>query len=161
MREIILCCILLLSTSAFANDCYDMAGKDYIIDPDLLRAISWVESNYKVGVVGKNPLTGNGLSLMQIDSQHFPYLNQFGITPESLQTDACMNIYTGAYILAIAVNRWGMTWKAVGAYNAGFANTELQEQRRTIYAKKVYSALKAIKARKSDSDSQKLPFQKR
>jgi soluble lytic murein transglycosylase-like protein len=72
-----------------------------------------------------------------------------------------MNIYTGAYILAIAVNRWGMTWKAVGAYNAGFANTVLQEQRRTIYANKVYSALKAIKSRKSYSNSQELTFQKR
>lgn len=43
MREFILGCLLLIFTSAFANDCYDMAGKDYKIDPDLLRAVSWVE----------------------------------------------------------------------------------------------------------------------
>lgn len=58
-----------------------------------------------------------------------------------------MNIYTGAYILAIAVKRWGMTWKAVGAYNAGFANSDLQNERRTIYAHKVYVAFKAIRAK--------------
>lgn len=59
-----------------------------------------------------------------------------------------MNIYTGAYILAIAVKRWGMSWKAVGAYNAGFAKTGLQEERRKIYTNKVYSAFKDIKNRK-------------
>lgn len=43
MMKIISGCILLISTSAFSNDCYDMAGRDYNIEPDLLRAISWVE----------------------------------------------------------------------------------------------------------------------
>lgn len=146
MMKIISGCILLISTSAFANDCYDMAGRDYKIEPDLLRAISWVESNFKVAAIGKNSSKGYALGLMQIDSQLFSHLNQFGITPGKLQTDACMNIYTGAYILAIAVKRWGMTWKSVGAYNAGFANSDLQNERRTIYAYKVYTALNAIRA---------------
>jgi soluble lytic murein transglycosylase-like protein len=31
-----------------------MAGRDYRIDPDLLRAISWQESKWVVDAVGKN-----------------------------------------------------------------------------------------------------------
>lgn len=57
---------------------------------------------------------------MQIDSQHFNELSRYGIKPDHLLTDACMNIYTGAYYLAKAFNKWGVSWDAVGAYNAGF-----------------------------------------
>ncbi len=39
---------------------------------------------------------------MQVDSQHFNELDRYGIKPEHLTTDPCMNIYTGAYYLAIA-----------------------------------------------------------
>lgn len=31
---------------------------DYKIDPDLLRAISWKESRYRVNAIGINPVTG-------------------------------------------------------------------------------------------------------
>ncbi|WP_244578803.1 transglycosylase SLT domain-containing protein, partial [Escherichia coli] len=50
--------------------------------------------------------------------QHFNELARYGIKPEHLTTDPCMNIYTGAYYLAIAFKKWGVTWEAVGAYNA-------------------------------------------
>ncbi|WP_431834779.1 hypothetical protein, partial [Klebsiella aerogenes] len=33
--------LLLFSDIISASDCFDMAGRDYKIDPDLLRAISW------------------------------------------------------------------------------------------------------------------------
>lgn len=73
---------------------------------------------------------------MQIDSQHFKELSRYGIEPEHLVTDPCMNIYTSAYYLAIAFKKWGVTWRAVGAYNAGFRNTEEQDRRRKTYAEK-------------------------
>ncbi len=65
---------------------------------------------------------------MQIHSQNFSHLAQFGITPHQLYTDSCLNIYTGAYYLAIAFKRWGYSWRAVGAYNAGFRETDAQEK---------------------------------
>lgn len=145
MRRVFLPLFLCFSMSAQSGDCFDMAGRDYKIDPDLLRAISWNESNFKVGVIGKNPTTGYGLSLMQIDSQNFPHLMQYGITPEQLASDPCMNIYTGAYYLAIAFKRWGVNWEAVGAYNAGFAKTDVQKARRTNYANKIFSTYQSIK----------------
>ncbi|PAV01226.1 transglycosylase SLT domain protein [Arsenophonus sp. ENCA] len=56
-----------------------------------------------------------------------------------------MNIYTGAYFLALAFNKWGVTWQAIGAYNAGFKNNEIQNKRRLIYARKINEVYRKIK----------------
>ena len=147
-KKLAFAALLLISTPAWATDCFDMAGRDYRIDPDLLRAISWQESKWKVNAIGKNPGSGYGAGLMQIDSQHQGELSQYGIKPGHLLTDACLNIYTGAYYLAIAFKKWGVTWEAVGAYNAGFRKTERQNQRRLAYASDVYRIYTGIKSSK-------------
>lgn len=98
----------LIPLSSMAADCFDMAGRDYKIDPDLLRAISWQESRFKIDAIGRNPVTGYGSGLMQIDSQHFNELSRYGIKPDHLLSDACLNIYTGAYYLAQAFKKWGV-----------------------------------------------------
>ncbi|WP_366212796.1 transglycosylase SLT domain-containing protein [Arsenophonus sp. ENCA] len=85
------------------------------------------------------------IGLMQINSQHINYLKSLGITPYQLRNDACMNIYTGAYFLALAFNKWGVTWQAIGAYNAGFKNNEIQNKRRLIYARKINEVYRKIK----------------
>lgn len=46
--------LVLMSTVVHAADCFDLAGRDYKIDPDLLRAISWKESRNRVNAVGIN-----------------------------------------------------------------------------------------------------------
>lgn len=118
----------LIPLSSMAADCFDMAGRDYKIDPDLLRAISWQESRFKIDAIGRNPVTGYGSGLMQIDSQHFNELSRYGIKPDHLLSDACLNIYTGAYYLAQAFKKWGVSWDAVGAYNAGFKRPRARQQ---------------------------------
>ncbi len=110
-KQLVLATLLLISTPAWSADCFDMAGRDYRIDPDLLRAISWQESKWKVNAIGKNPGSGYGAGLMQIDSQHQGELSQYGIKPGHLLTDACLNIYTGAYYLALAFKKWGVSWE--------------------------------------------------
>ncbi len=100
-------CLMFINEICRATDCFDLAGRDYKIDPDLLRAISWKESRYRVNAIGINPVTGYGSGLMQVDSQHFNELARYGIKPEHLTTDPCMNIYTGAYYLAIAFKKMG------------------------------------------------------
>lgn len=141
-------CLMFINEICHATDCFDLAGRDYKIDPDLLRAISWKESRYRVNAIGINPVTGYGSGLMQVDSQHFNELARYGIKPEHLTTDPCMNIYTGAYYLAIAFKKWGVSWEAVGAYNAGFRKTERQNQRRLAYASEVYRIYTGIKSSK-------------
>ncbi|EAS1943041.1 lytic transglycosylase [Salmonella enterica subsp. enterica serovar Typhimurium] len=154
-------CLLLLNTVCHATDCFELAGRDYRIDPDLLRAISWKESHYRVNAIGINPVTGYGSGLMQIDSQHFNELDRYGITPEQLTTDPCMNIYTGAYYLAIAFKKWGVSWEAVGAYNAGFRRSEQQNQRRLAYASDIHQIYARIKNSKGIRlpDADKVPSQ--
>ncbi|MGE0973332.1 transglycosylase SLT domain-containing protein (plasmid) [Klebsiella sp. WOUb02] len=134
---------------SYAEDCFDMAGRDYKIDPDLLRAISWQESKFVVNAIGRNPVSGYGSGLMQIDSQHFGELSRYGIKSQHILTDACLNIYTGAYFLARAFNKWGVSWDAVGAYNAGFKKTPRQAARRYSYASKIHRYYTAIKASKN------------
>ncbi|EPY4347490.1 transglycosylase SLT domain-containing protein [Klebsiella pneumoniae] len=138
---------------AWSADCFDMAGRDYRIDPDLLRAISWQESKWKVNAIGKNPGADYGAGLMQIDSQHQGELSQYGIKPGHLLTDACLNIYTGAYYLALAFKKWGVSWEAVGAYNAGFRRTDRQAMRRLEYARKIEAIYLAIKKNKNAGQS--------
>ncbi|EET4449231.1 TPA: transglycosylase SLT domain-containing protein [Escherichia coli] len=148
MKSVLLVGLLMFSSPVIAQDCFELAGRDYKIDPDLLRAISWKESRYRVNAIGINPVTGYGSGLMQVDSQHFNELARYGIKPEHLTTDPCMNIYTGAYYLAIAFKKWGVSWEAVGAYNAGFRKTERQNQRRLAYASEVYRIYTGIKSSK-------------
>jgi soluble lytic murein transglycosylase-like protein len=97
----------------------------------------------------KNPGTGYGAGLMQIDSQHHMQLSRYGIKPQNLLTDACLNIYTGAYYLALAFQKWGISWEAVGAYNAGFRRTDRQAMRRLAYARKIEVIYRAIKTNKN------------
>ncbi|HDS2593327.1 TPA: transglycosylase SLT domain-containing protein [Klebsiella quasipneumoniae subsp. similipneumoniae] len=152
-KQLVLATLLLISTHAWAADCFDMAGRDYRIDSDLLRAISWQESKWKVNAIGKNPGSGYGAGLMQIDSQHQGELSQYGIKPGHLLTDACLNIYTGAYYLALAFKKWGVSWEAVGAYNAGFRRSDRQAIRRLEYARKIEAIYLAIKRNKNAGQS--------
>ncbi|ELE9461263.1 transglycosylase SLT domain-containing protein, partial [Salmonella enterica] len=92
-------CLLIISHTVPAADCFESAGKDAGIDPDLLRAIAWQESRLQYDVIGKNPVSGYGMGLMQIDSQHLAYMRKRGIDRELLVSDICTNIYTGALIL--------------------------------------------------------------
>lgn len=141
--------LLLACTLSFGAkaDCYDLAGRDYKIEPDLLRAISFRESSWRDHALNYVSPESYAIGRMQIHSQNFNHLSQFGITPEHLKNDVCMNIYTGAYYLAIAFKRWGYSWRAVGAYNAGFRETPEQETKRKKYAEEVRAIYNNIKAR--------------
>ncbi|HAT1681633.1 TPA: transglycosylase SLT domain-containing protein [Klebsiella oxytoca] len=139
--------LLMVCITVRAADCFEMAGRDAGIDPDLLRAIAWQESRLHYGAVGKNPVSGYGMGLMQIDSQHLPTMRRRGIDRELLVSDICTNIYSGTWILARAFNKWGATWEAVGAYNAGFAPSRKQHLRRMAYARKVYTVYWQLKKR--------------
>lgn len=147
-KRIIATALLLVSCSASA-DCFDLAGRDYHIDADLLRAVSFRESSFRPNAVNKSNADGYAVGMMQIYSSNFAHLSQFGITPDKLRQDPCLNIYTGAYYLALAFKRWGYTWRAVGAYNAGFKDTAEQETKRRKYSGEIKSLYRQIKSSKA------------
>lgn len=80
--------------------------------------------------VGQNTNGTQDLGLMQINTTHLTKLARAGIQRHHLM-DACTNITVGAWVLADAVRRFGMTWTAVGAYHSPTA------WRRQDYAVKV------------------------
>ncbi|ECB5086523.1 transglycosylase SLT domain-containing protein [Salmonella enterica subsp. enterica] len=137
MRSSIIALLFLMSAPVFAQDCFDRAGRDYGINSDLLRAISFRESSWRADALNIVSPESYAVGAMQIHSQNFAHLSRFGITPDKLTSNVCMNIYTGAYYLAIAFKRWGVNWRAIGAYNAGFRETDKQEMKRQKYAREV------------------------
>lgn len=117
--------------------CYEEAGAKYSVDPLLLRAIALTES--KENPVAKN-INTNGSSdigVMQINSVWLPKLKAFGIDRLDL-LDACQSVHVGAWVVAQNMQRYGRTWRAVGAYNAG------SESKRKIYVDKVWKQYQAL-----------------
>ena len=128
--------------SQSADDCFEKAGSLYRVSPSLLKAIASVESNFNSRAVNRANRDGSvDVGLMQINSRWFKQLKQYGISPESLRDDACTNIHVGAWILATNFHAKGISWDAVGAYNAGFSNKPSAVRARAIYINKVKKAL--------------------
>lgn len=124
--------------------CFNEAGARYRVDPQLLRAIAQVESGMNPTATGynrdkKGQVTSRDYGLMQINSTHIKELRALGVlhSESDLLNDPCLNVQTGAWILARHLQVCGLTWQCLGSYNAGFA--EDNGVRRMIYARKVYA----------------------
>lgn len=151
MRMISIIILFFYSQLSFSFDCFDMAGRDYKIDPDLLRAISWRETNFNQNAINTKNHDGSiDIGIMQINSNNIDKFIIYGINQDNMKNDACLNIYTGAYILALSFKRWGVTWEAVGAYNAGFKKSDAQDKKRYLYAADIQQRFNAIKQSKGN-----------
>ncbi|EBR0130305.1 lytic transglycosylase [Salmonella enterica subsp. enterica serovar Ajiobo] len=136
---------LMFPALSVAQDCYDLAGRDYGIDPDLLRAISFRESSFRIDALNRVSDEKYAVGLMQIHSQNFNELLKYGIQETMLKHDPCMNIYTGAYYLAKFIHLEKDIWRGVGAYNAGRKKSPEQEIKRQRYANEIYVIYRNIK----------------
>lgn len=122
------------------DTCFDEAARRYNIADELLYAIAAQESQLDPEAVGSNPDGTWDIGIMQINSWWLPTLAEYGIDERHLQ-EPCTNISVGAWILAGNIARFGYTWDAVGAYNAGTGDTEMIRMRREAYAHKVANQL--------------------
>jgi hypothetical protein len=118
--------------------CWREAGEQYALDPRLLAAVAYVESRYNPLAVRKPFAAGNrdgttDFGVMQINSRELPGLRGRGITAERLLSDPCLNVKEGARILREKIQRVGITWRAVGAYNTGEKGSP-ERQRRYVSA---------------------------
>ncbi len=138
--QIFLAPLLLIPVAAQAV-CFDQASRRYGIHPDLLRAISRVESNGNIRAINRNGNGSRDIGHMQINSSWLPKLAKYGITEQSL-FDPCTNTLVGAWVLARNFRELGYNWNAIGAYNAESPG------KREVYAKKVATALRKIRGDK-------------
>jgi hypothetical protein len=115
-------------------DCLDDAAAFHHVNVRLVRAIATVESGLRPSVTHANANGSTDIGLMQINSSWLTRLSRYGVTPAALY-DGCTNAYVGAWILARNFARLGLTWDAVGAYNAA------THALRVTYARKVYRQL--------------------
>nr|WP_249192463.1 lytic transglycosylase domain-containing protein [Burkholderia cenocepacia] len=128
-------CALLVAVTSRA-DCLDDAARFHHINVRLVRAIAIVESGQRASIVHLNDDGTTDIGLMQINSRWLMTLSRFGVSRADLH-DRCTNAYVGAWILSQNVRRLGLTWDAIGAYNAG------SHEKRIAYARRVYRELHA------------------
>lgn len=121
--------------------CFEEAGKEYNISPQLLWAIAQTESNFKIEATNQNKNGTFDYGVMQINSSWY---RKLGAERWSKLSDPCYNVRVGAWILSQCVKKHGYTWEAVGCYNSP------NKEKGSIYANKVYErVLKLTSYRKS------------
>jgi soluble lytic murein transglycosylase-like protein len=128
-----------LEPSAEVDACLRAASAKHGISYALLRSIAEQESSFNPLAVRKPMAAGNldrstDYGLMQINSSWLNTLARYGVTGDSL-FKPCVNADVGAWILADNFRRLGVTWDAVGAYNA------MTPWKRVKYATGVYTKL--------------------
>lgn len=129
----------LSSLAGFASaqaraDCFDEAANYQKVNPLILRAIAWQESHNRPEALHKNANGSTDYGLMQINSVHLPTLSQYGISTNTLM-EPCKNVYIAAWHLRQKMNKYGNTWRAVGAYHS--ENPSLRDR----YARQIVAIL--------------------
>lgn len=125
-------------------DCIAAAARYHGINLQLMQAIVMQESGGQADAV--NCANTNGtcdIGLTQINSRHLPRLEIYGVSRSDL-FNPCVAAFVGAWILSENFERMGVTWDAVGAYNAGMSDKPAAHQRRLAYARKIYAKVQAI-----------------
>ncbi|MCA8057153.1 MULTISPECIES: lytic transglycosylase domain-containing protein [Burkholderia cepacia complex] len=137
------CTLLVVVTQTVRADCLDDAARFHHVNVRLVRAIATVESGQRASVVHLNGDGTTDIGLMQINSRWLTTLSRFGVSRAGLY-ERCTNAYVGAWILSQNIRSLGLTWDAIGAYNAG------AHEKRIAYARRVYRELHVLPATVSE-----------
>lgn len=114
--------------------CMVMAARDYSLPSWVLPAVHRVEGGV-TGTVRSNTNGTRDYGPMQINTVWIDrFYAKYGIQPEIIQFNDCMNVKAAAYIIRSEINATGSLWKGIGRYHS---RTPSRTHR---YAWKVYYA---------------------
>ncbi len=125
------------------EQCLKLAADKYQLNYLLLRSIAEQESGFNAQARATNTNGSTDHGLMQINGAWLPTLSKFGISRDDLYKP-CVSADVGGWILHSNVRQLGLTWNAVGAYNASTA------WKRVKYAQSVYQRIQRQLARSQD-----------
>jgi soluble lytic murein transglycosylase-like protein len=131
--------VICVAAPVVRADCLDDAARFHHVNVRLVRAVATVESGLHPGAMHVNADGSSDIGLMQINTRWLATLSRFGISRGGLY-DGCTNAYVGSWILSQNIRRDGLTWDAVGAYNAG------THEKRIAYARRIYAQLMVASA---------------
>jgi soluble lytic murein transglycosylase-like protein len=123
-----------VGAASLALNCWLAAAERFNLPVQLLHAIAHVESGDDCRATHLNNDGSIDMGCMQVNSRWLKELHRFGITREDLFVP-CVNIHVGAWILAQEVERYGYTWLAIGAYNAGPMDARTRKWKIRLYRK--------------------------
>jgi len=95
--------------------CFEEAGREYGVAPQLLWGIAKHESNMNPAAVNYNTDGSYDFGLMQINSS---WAKVLGAERWNSLGDACTNVKTGAWVLRQCIDQYGYNWKAIGCFNS-------------------------------------------
>lgn len=119
--------------------CFNQAGKDYGISPQLLEAISWIESRHVPNAININANGTTDYGHMQINSL---WVSLIGETYLALD-DPCFCTKVGAFVLSGCIEKHGYNSDALSCYNSGRPLTKLKGDLR----KRVITYVRRVEAR--------------
>ncbi|MEZ4598745.1 MAG: lytic transglycosylase domain-containing protein [Syntrophotaleaceae bacterium] len=139
---LILLLLVLFASRLSCAFCFEEAGREYHISPELLWAIAKVESQFDPAAINYNSNGSYDFGVMQINSS---WARHLGLKRWAALGDPCYNVKVGAWVLADCLQRYGLTEEGIGCYNA------MDSGKRSVYAGKVLKALKQALAERGMS----------
>ncbi len=131
----------LMAASPLRAECFEAAGRQYQVSPELLRAVAQQESGLNPRAINRNRNGSVDIGMMQINSSWLPLLARHGIREQDLW-EPCTNVMVGAWILGSNFKRMGVSIAALGAYNTS------NPQGRQRYAAQVLARLAPARKRR-------------
>lgn len=96
---------------------FERAGRDFGIEPSLLKRIATIESSLNARAINHNTNGTVDIGLMQINSMHLKKLSHIGVTQQSL-FDPEVNVYVAALLLNSHIRKNGYNLEAIGRYHS-------------------------------------------